>query len=186
MNLTTSMLKSTFILLAVLPLNLLAAVKSPDGKLEADFTLTADGAPRYTVSNAGQLVLRESRLGLVRDDADFSQGLTLLGTSPTDPVVDRYEILTSKRRLNDYRANRQVYHLATKDGKKMDVIFQVSNDGVAFRYFFPETSAEIRTLTADASSFHFLVDTKGWLQAMQTAKSGWKETNPAYGISRKF
>lgn len=180
MNLTTPMLKSTFILLFVLPLNLLAAVKSPDGKLEADFTLTADGAPRYTVSNAGQLVLRESRLGLVRDDADFSQGLTLLGTSQTDPVVDRYEMLTSKRRLNDYRANRQVYHLATKDGKKIDVIFQVSNDGVAFRYYFPETSAEIRTLTADASSFHFLIDTKAWLQAMQAAKSGWKETNPAY------
>ncbi|CAN5493408.1 glycoside hydrolase family 97 protein [soil metagenome] len=180
MNLTTPMLKSTFILLAVLPLNLLAAVKSPNGKLEADFTLTADGAPRYTVSNTGQLVLRESRLGLVRDDADFSQGLTLLETSPTEPVMDRYEILTAKRRLNDYRANRQVYHLATKDGKKMDVIFQVSNDGVAFRYFFPETSAEIRTLTADASSFHFLADTKAWLQAMQTAKSGWRQTNPAY------
>ena len=174
------MLKSTFILLSVLPLSLLAAVKSPDGKLEADFTLNADGAPRYTVSKTGQPVLRESRLGLVRDDADFSQGLTLLGTSPTEPVVDHYEILTAKRRLNDYRANRQIYHLATKDGKKMDVIFQVSNDGVAFRYFFPETSAEIHTLTADASSFHFQADTKAWLQAMQTAKSGWVQTNPAY------
>ena len=180
MDLPSSMLKSTFILLSVLPLSLLAAVKSPDGKLEADFTLNADGAPRYTVSKTGQLVLRESRLGLVRDDADFSQGLTMLGTSQTEPVVDRYEILTSKRRLNDYRANRQVYHLATKDGKKMDIIFQVSNDGVAFRYFFPETSAEIRTLTADASSFHFQADTKAWLQAMQTAKSGWVKTNPAY------
>lgn len=174
------MLKFTFILLSVLPLSLLAAVKSPDGKLEADFTLNADGAPRYTVSQAGQLVLRESRLGLVRDDADFSKGLTLLGTSQTEPVVDRYEILTAKRRLNDYRANRQTFHLATADGKKMDVIFQVSNDGVAFRYFFPEISAEVRTLTADASSFHFPSDTKAWLQPMQVAKSGWVQTNPAY------
>ncbi|MEO7100572.1 MAG: hypothetical protein ABI162_14515 [Luteolibacter sp.] len=56
------MLKSTFILLSVLPLNLLAAVKSPAGKLEVDFTLNADGAPRYTVSKAGQLVLCESRI----------------------------------------------------------------------------------------------------------------------------
>jgi hypothetical protein len=174
------MLKSTFIFLAVLPLHLLAAVKSPDGKLEADFTLNADGAPRYTVSKAGQLVLRESRLGLVRDDADFSQGLTLLKTSRMESVEDRYEILTAKRRLNDYRANRQAYRLVTKDGKKMDVIFQVSNDGVAFRYYFPETSAKVRTLTADDSSFHFLTDTKAWLQPMQAAKSGWEHTNPAY------
>lgn len=174
------MLKSTFIFLSVLPLSLLAAVKSPDGKLEADFTLNANGAPRYTVRQAGQVVLRESRLGLVRDDADFSQGLTLLQTSKTEPVVDRYEILTAKRRLNDYRANRQVYRLATKDGKKMDVVFQVSNDGVAFRYYFPDTSSEIRRITADASSFHFQPDTKAWLQAMQVAKTGWAKTNPAY------
>ena len=33
-SLAASMLKSTFILLSVLPLSLLAAVKSPDGKLE--------------------------------------------------------------------------------------------------------------------------------------------------------
>ena len=39
---------------------------------------------------------------------------------------------------------------------------------------------QIRTLTADASSFHFLADTKAWLQAMQAAKSGWVQTNPAY------
>ena len=174
------MLKSTFILLSVLPLSLLAAIKSPDGKLEADFTLNADGAPRYTVRQSGQLVLRESRLGLVADDADFSKNLVLTGESPVQPVADDYELLTIKRSHNHYRANRQVYHLATKDGKKMDVVFQVSNDGVAFRYFFPETSAKVRTLTADASSFHFLPDTKAWLQPMQTAKSGWVQTNPAY------
>ena len=156
------------------------AVKSPDGNLEADFTLTTDGAPRYLVRQTGQIVLRESRLGLVRDDADFIQKLTLASVSPVESVTDRYEILTAKRRLNDYRANRQVFHLATPDGKKMDVIFQVSNDGVAFRYFFPETSSEVRTLTSDASSFHFLADTKAWLQAMQSAKSGWVQTNPAY------
>ena len=102
----------------------------------------------------------------------FSKGLTLLGSSQTEPVVDRYEILTAKRRLNDYRANRQVYHPATKDGKKMDVVFHVSNDGVAFRYFFPETSSEIHRITSDASSFHFQPDAKAWLQPMQVAKTG--------------
>jgi hypothetical protein len=41
-------------------------LKSPDGKLEAKFRLTAGGAPRYTVKNNGRIVLREPRLGLVR------------------------------------------------------------------------------------------------------------------------
>jgi hypothetical protein len=62
----------------------------------------------------------------------------------------------------------------------MDIIFQVSNDGVAFRYFFPEKSAVMHQITQEVSSFHFLPETRAWLQPMQVAKSGWKQSNPAY------
>ena len=95
-------------------------------------------------------------------------------------VRDHYEILTAKRRVNDYRANRQVFHLQTVAGAKMDIIFQVSDDGVAFRYYFPETNAAIHRLSEEVSSFHFLPETKAWLQPMSVAKSGWSQVNPCY------
>lgn len=155
-------------------------VNSPDGRLAVDFHLDAAGAPRYAIRLDGKPVLQDSRLGLVRDDADFSRGLRLLSASRTGLVRDRYEILTAKRRVNDYRANRKVFHLQTAAGQKMDIIFQVSDDGVAFRYFFPETKAEMRRLTEEVSSFHFLPGTRAWLQPMSVAKSGWKEVNPCY------
>ena len=155
-------------------------VKSPDGQLAVEFSLNASHAPVYQISKEGQPVLRESRLGLIRDDADFSQGLVLTGESKVTTVKDRYEILTAKRRLNDYRANRKEFHLATADGKKMDIIFQVSDDGVAFRYFFPETSTNIYSLKEEVSSFHFQPDAKAWLQPMQVAKTGYGSSNPAY------
>jgi alpha-glucosidase len=79
------------------------SVASPDGRLVVDFRLTSAGAPRYAIRLAGRPVLQESRLGLVREDADFSQGLRLAGQSPTTAVRDRYEILTAKRRVNTYR-----------------------------------------------------------------------------------
>lgn len=153
---------------------------SPNGKIAVTLTLGADGAPRYSVTHEGHTVLAESRLGLVRDDADFTRGLTLTGTSTVEPVEDRYELLTAKRRLNTYRANRRVWHLATAAGQKLDVIFQVSDDGVAFRYLFPETSATVRSLKEESSSFHFSAGTKAWLQPMSVAKTGWKSTNPSY------
>jgi len=59
---------------------------------------------------------------LIRDDEDFSKGLKLVSESKVERVQDRYEILTAKRRLNVYQANRKVFHLATATGKKMDVI----------------------------------------------------------------
>lgn len=156
------------------------SVKSPNGGLEAKFSLTAAGEPRYEILRDGQVVLGESKLGLVRDDADFSKSLALADESKVESVEDRYEILTAKRRINDYRANRRVFHLVTKDGKRMDVIFQLSNDGVAFRYVFPETSATNRSLEEEVTSFHFPADTKAWLQPMQVAKTGYGNSNPAY------
>ncbi|HTY86828.1 MAG TPA: glycoside hydrolase family 97 catalytic domain-containing protein [Candidatus Acidoferrum sp.] len=156
------------------------SLASPDGRLTVNFHLNADGAPRYAIQLDHQPVLQDSRLGLVRDDADFSRGLQLVSVSPAESVRDKYEILTAKRRLNDYRANRKVFHLQTPAGRKLDIIFQVSNDGVASRYFFPETNAAIHRLTEEVTSFHFLPDTRAWLQPMSVAKSGWSQVNPCY------
>ena len=155
-------------------------LRSPDGKLAVAVSLGADGAPRYAIRRDGQTVLAESRLGLGRDDADFTRGLTLTSTSKIEAIEDHYELLTGKRRFNTYRANRQTWHLATAGGPKLDIIFQVSNDGVAFRYLFPEKAAETRSLREEVSSFRFPAGTKAWLQPMSVAKSGWKANCPAY------
>jgi alpha-glucosidase len=155
-------------------------IASPNGRLVVDFRLNEAGAPRYAIRLDGKLVLQESRLGLIRNDTDFSHGLRYLSSSGVVPVRDRYEILTGKRRLNDYRANRRVFRLRTATGQKMHIIFQLSDDGVAFRYFFPERTAETYSLTDEVSSFKFLPGTRAWLQPMSVAKSGWEKVNPCY------
>lgn len=155
-------------------------VGSPNGRLKVDFRLDEGGAPRYAVLLDGRQVLRESRLGLVRDDADFSRGLRLLSASRAEAVRDRYEILTSKRRVNLYRANRRVFRLATASGQRMEIVFQVSDDGVAFRYHFPGAGGGVRRLTEEVSSFRFPPGTRAWLQPMSVARSGWEKTNPSY------
>ncbi|MBC7588232.1 MAG: glycoside hydrolase family 97 N-terminal domain-containing protein [Chitinophagaceae bacterium] len=40
------------------------------------------------------------------------------------------------------------------------MVFQVSNDGVAFKYQFPEQDNILKKITAEATSFHFLNGTK--------------------------
>lgn len=155
-------------------------LSSPNGRIDVRLDLDSDGAPRYTVERDGRQMLLPSRLGLVREDADFSRGLTLSRQSRIEHVTDEYSLLTGKRRLNRYTANRRVLHLRGAGGEPFEIIFQVSDDGVAFRYRFPASSSQVHRLKEEASSFNFPLDTLAWLQPVAAAKSGWKSTNPSY------
>jgi alpha-glucosidase len=159
-------------------------VQSPDGRLLVEVMID-EGAPGYTVSLEGKQVLQRSRLGVLRDDADFSTGLSptanyLKRAEKLEKVDDRYELLTAKRRHSVYRANRRVFELQTATGARMDIEIQVSNDGFAFRYVFPDTDATVHKISREMSSFNFLAGTHAWLQPIAPARSGWKEANPSY------
>lgn len=155
-------------------------IASPDGKIVASFRLDEAGVPRYAVRLGDQVVLQEAPLGIVRDDADLSVNLKLVEASPQTVVRDEYELLTSKRRRNAYAANRRVFGLVAAGGQRIDVVFQVSNDGVAFRYEFPGTGDAVRRVTAERTTFRFPTGTRAWIQPMSTAKTGWSRTNPSY------
>ena len=161
-----------------------STVSSPDGRIVVAFSL-ADARATYSVSVGGKEVLRQSRLGVVRDDADFTGNIDVTANfakraAKLEKVEDHYELLTSKRRQNVYRANRRVMEVQTQSGARMDIEFQVSNDGFAFRYVFPETDSAIHRISRETSSFNFLAGTRGWLQPIAPARSGWNETNPSY------
>jgi hypothetical protein len=161
-----------------------ATVSSPDGHIQVTVTLP-DGQPTYTVTAAGHEIIRKSRLGVVRDDADFTQALNVTANyskrvSQQERVLDRYELVNNKRRLNVYSANRLVIETQTSAGNRMDIEFQVSNDGYAFRYVFPESSPALRKISREISSFNFLPGTRAFLQPIAPARSGWNESNPSY------
>ncbi|MGH8186889.1 MAG: glycoside hydrolase family 97 N-terminal domain-containing protein [Steroidobacteraceae bacterium] len=153
---------------------------SPSQRLRVAFRRTESGEPRYSIALDRTTVLQESKLGLVRDDADFSRDLRLVDVRPVETVRDEYELATSKRRHNTYVANRRVFVLQTPQGAVLETEFQVSDTGVGFRYVFPQTSAAVHRIRSEASSFNFPVGTKAWLQPVAVAKSGWESSNPSY------
>ncbi|HYD53405.1 MAG TPA: glycoside hydrolase family 97 catalytic domain-containing protein [Gemmatimonadaceae bacterium] len=155
-------------------------VISPNGRLEVRVRLDSLGAPRWSLRLGGAEVLAESRLGLVRADEDFSSGLRLVAVSPVERVEDRYELPTNKRRRNHYVGNRRTFELAAAGGARMRIVFQLSDDGVAFRYHFPDTNRRVHRLVSEATTFRFRAGTRAYLQHVAAAKTGWGETNPSY------
>jgi hypothetical protein len=154
-------------------------ISSPDKNISAQI-LIKDGFVTYEAYCQKSLVLENSKLGIIREDADFSKDLSFLSADNIKPVADNYELLTSKRKINSYKANNQIFHFKNNSGKLMDIIFQVSNDGLAFRYFFPGSGQEIFKIKKEITSFNFPSKTKAWLQPLAVAKSGWSNTNPSY------
>jgi hypothetical protein len=155
-------------------------VTSPDGKIKVDLTSSENGQLFYTVAYSGQPVMNGNQLGIIRKDADFSIGLKLLSVSESQPVSDQYKMLYGKQKDISYEAKKKVYRYENADGKKIDIIFQVSNDGVAFRYYFPEKSDTVLTITDEISSFQFNTKTLAWIQPIAKAKTGWNGCNPSY------
>ena len=156
------------------------AVSSPDGKLRVLFSLDEQGRPQYSVSLADSEVIRPSAMGLVRSDQSFAEGLTLEGASAPQGVKDRYTMPHGKRKDCVYEANRRVFTLKNADGAVMEIIFQVSNDGAAFRYAFPEASEKACSVVEEKTAFTFAPETQSWLHPMMPGKSGWEKTQPSY------
>ena len=154
-------------------------VSSPDKKISVQFELK-DGNATYSVFFGSKQILSPSRLGIIREDEDFSTKLSLESASTIEIVTDNYTLGYGKRLNCSYIGNKKVFHVKSTTGQKMDIIFQVSNDGVAFRYYFPDQSTEIKKIKQEISSFHFLKATKAWLQHCPDAKTGWNLSQPSY------
>jgi len=160
------------------------SINSPDKKITAHFWLSEDHNAFYQVEFSGTQhscrILQPSRLGIIRQDEDFSKNLSLESGSDIETVKFDYEMLQGKRRHCSYTGNKRTIHLKNAAGKKMDIIFQVSNDGVAFRYYFPGKSETPKKIEKEITSFNFIPGTKSWIQPMADAKTGWCQVEPCY------
>ena len=68
-------------------------VTSPDQKIVLSCDMNSN---TYTVAYSGQMVLRPSKLGIVRADEDFSKGLKTLAVSKPTLITDSYTMVNAK------------------------------------------------------------------------------------------
>ena len=145
-------------------------ITSPDNKIAVIILLNENNELRFGIYYGEKQILQQSKLGITRQDADFANGLKLLSVSKSERIVDKYSMLHGKKKECSYIANQKVYHLENKSGEKMDINFRVSDDGVAFRYYFPGTSKDVKTISREMTSHVFTEGTKAWIQPIAAPK----------------
>ena len=135
-----------------------AELLSPDGNLALTFLLDANGSPYYGLSFKGEDVMLPSRLGFTlrgdvkttetvfkgdvphEEDAHpsyaFDSGFELVGTE-TDSFDETWEPVWGEESQIRNHYNELLVHLAQGE-RLLDIRFRLFDDGLGFRYEFPE------------------------------------------------
>src|SRR5690606_29879596 len=145
------------------------SVTSKDGLNTITLSLNEQGELSYTVSRKDQILLANSPLGLVCDDQDFTIGLSVADVSPVEEKRETYELKVSNFKSIDHVLETRSVTVKNEQGARMAIDLVASNEGVAFRYRFPDQDAQTRTITNEITGFQIDKNAKGWLQPYNKA-----------------
>jgi alpha-glucosidase len=153
------------VLLCAMPAILMAQksakVTSPDGKLVIDVVLTPN-SPVYQVSFKNQPVIKTSPLTLSFDNGAWGKNLKInkVVYSKADSYYDLV-VGKAKHIRNNYSEAIIPFEETTKPFRKINLVVRAYNDGVAFRYAFPEQAGWANyTLYDENTAFNLAGDPK--------------------------
>lgn len=125
-------------LISVLSINA-QSITSPSKNISLDFKLSNDGKPTYSVSYKTKSIVKESALGIelkgtepLKSDFSILNQETQSIDSPWNPVLG--EKTTYQNKYNEIK----FYLIQKVTNRKLNIIFKVYDEGVAFRYEFPK------------------------------------------------
>ena len=158
-------------------------ISSPAGSLQVTVS-DAGGRLYYTASLNSQQMLLPSALGLKTSIGDFTRDLTIL-TSHLSPLTSSYPMRGTKASKSDYQATKAVLNIENKDKQQFSIIFQVSDDNIAFRYAVPRQKwqhkeAKRLRIKSEISSFYFPDGTTTFISPQIGPETGWEQTKPSY------
>lgn len=126
-------------------------ITSPDARLSA--TLHQDATEGWwflrlhaLYRDTDQVVIPAIRLGLVRDDQAFDTNLILKTATEPKVVSTAYKALHGKRMERSNRANECTVYFVNAHRTPFNVVIRAYDNGIVFRYEFPEKPATHRVL----------------------------------------
>ncbi len=134
-------MKHLFSLLLVFALSFVQAqnIQSPSNNISVNFKLTADGQPSYAVNYKNKAVILESALGIKLKDKPALDAKFAIDSVKNSNFNESWKPVLGEQAniVNHY--NELIIALHQKETNvKINIIFRVFDEGVAFRYDFPK------------------------------------------------
>ena len=158
-------------------------VSSPNGSLVVTVS-DAEGKLSYTATLDGKQMLAPSALGMQTSLGDLTKELSIVN-SQLSTVANSYSMRGTKASKVDYKANALTINLQNKDGVKFSILFQVSDNDIAYRYQMPRQTIRRREykrvrILSEVSGFNFPEGTTTFISPQIGPETGWEQTKPSY------
>lgn len=116
-------------------------IASPSKNLILSFQLTKEGTPRYSVQYKNRTIVSESNLGIKLKettslDANFK--IDSIGQKSVNEIW--HPVLGEQSNVKNNYNQLKVSLSQTTTNRRLNIIFKVYDEGVAFRYEFPKQS----------------------------------------------
>ncbi len=125
----------------------------------------------YSDNDKTSEVIPMINLGISRSDQDFSNELKFIKAGKPLLINEQYTMLHGKRSQCSNSANELVLYFENPSKAKLNLIIRAYNDGVTFRYEFPEKEGTF-VVKDELTSYTIPDDTKRWMEKWNTANEG--------------
>ncbi len=141
------------------------SLQSPSGNNQIEFFLDDDGRPFYRVFHGGSAVIDRSGIGFeFRDQPAMASGFEIAGVQAAE-ADETWEMPWGEQRKvrNNYRENIVLLKEREAPNRSLRVFLRAYDDGVAFRYEFPEQEGtDSLIITEEKTEFQLTGDHMSW------------------------
>ncbi|MFP9099627.1 glycoside hydrolase family 97 protein [Flavobacterium sp. RHBU_24] len=138
-------------------------IASPGKKNNITFTLT-NGVPTYAVRHGKEDIITTSPMGFLLKGDDLSKNFEVAAIKTSQHDDTWTQVWGEKKNIRNHY-NEMVVQLQSKDANKhkLNIEFRAFDDGVAFRYVFPEQGVKDSIFIMDeVTTFNLKEDGKAW------------------------
>lgn len=115
-------------------------LKSPNGNFAMAFSLQADGTPQYSLTYKGKAVIKPSKLGLElkANKTSLLNGFKVTGSKNTTFDETWTPVWGEVKTIRNHYNELEVSLNQTATDRQMVIRFRLFDDGLGFRYEFPQ------------------------------------------------
>ena len=156
-----------------------ASLSGPDGRLMLS-VFNDNGQAQYSVKYDNKTILEKSPLGFITNEGDFTKSLKLIEHNKEN-IDKKYSQDRIKKSEIHYVANMLTCTFENQENKQFSIVFQVSNNDIAFRYELSQWGERRAcVIEKEITGFDFPEYTTTFLSSMMSPMGAFARTSPSY------